>query len=485
MNRLFSRLAPAALALVMIILLGSCSKSGDMDALLKTVPADATLVVSANADELLSQLDYKQEGDHATYCKELSDLLRASGVDAKNIAKVTDGIDLTDKVMAMFMKDNVAYVTFSVKDADNFKKWYAGVSGEEFEDEGNGFFSAMRGEMLLKDKQVWCSSAKINVSEIEKLLDLSGDESFAGKHAPMADKMCDKKNYFCAWLNIDEAVSLVRKNGAAAEAAQFQMALGMAFKDASALSLVATLGSDKVTGQLSVLNAEGEPAEFLIPLGKINTGAMNKVNNDAAMVAAIDLSPELMSKLQALKSQFASALSSSDALVLDMLLNLSGTTACSFNGPLDYIVSVGMKDEKAARGLGEFLSAAPVSVKVSNADKFLILRSSDSVKAGGKAPKDFSGNFLAFYINFESQAFKQLVPMNLAGMGDLTLLLGPDGKGITLRSEWNVKNPVKTTLRLYSEWYSQMTSPARPMSIEEAANEDNVLEPEPDSDIDY
>ena len=106
MNRLFTRLAPVALALVMIIMLGSCSKSGDMEALLKTVPADAALVASFNADEVLDQLDYKQEGDHATYCKELGQIIEAAGMDRKVLNMVTDGIDLTDKVMVAFAKGN-------------------------------------------------------------------------------------------------------------------------------------------------------------------------------------------------------------------------------------------------------------------------------------------------------------------------------------------------------------------------------------------
>ncbi len=488
MNRLFTRLAPVALALVMIIMLGSCSKSGDMEALLKTVPADAALVASFNADEVLDQLDYKQEGDHASYCKELGQIIEAAGMDRKVLNMVTDGIDLTDKVMVAFAKGNTFCVTFSVKDADNFKKWYAGVSDEELEDEGDGFFSGNAGRIMLKDNQVWASSEKIQVSALEEMLSLSGDDSFAGKYSAMAGKMCDKSNYGCAFLNIDESISLIRKSGGASEAAQMQLALGMLFKDADYLSLVATLASDKVTGELTVLNAKGEPAEFLIPMGKINTGAMNKVNSDAAFVAAIDFSPELMSKLQALKTQYAANLSGTDALVADMLLNLSGTTAFSFNGPLDYIVSVGMKNADAATGLGKFLSSSgTMPVKVSAADKFLIIRSAENVKSGGNAPKSFSGNFFGLYMDFENPAIKQLVPMNMSGMGNMTLTLGPDGKGVMLRSEWVVKDPVKTSLKLYSDWYTQMSAPAvvTATQLDAYSRSAEEFELEPDSDIYY
>lgn len=483
MNRLFTRLAPVALALVMIIMLGSCSKSGDMEALLKTVPADATMVASFNADELLARLDYKQEGDHATYCKELSRIIETAGMDRKTVNKITDGIDLTNKVVVAFAKGDKFYFTFSVRDAGDFKKWYAGVSDEELEDEGDGFFSGNGGRIILKDNQVWAASDKIQVSALEEMLSLSGDESFAGRYSAMADKMCDKSNYGCAFLNIDETMSLIRRYGDASEAAQMQLALGMLFKDADYLSLVATLGSDKVTSELTVLNAKGEPAEFLIPMGKINTGAMNKVNSDAALVAAIDFSPELMSKLQALKTQYASALSGTDALVADMLLNLCGTTACSFNGPTDYIVSVGMKDADAATGLGKFLSSSgTLPVKVSAADKFLIIRSAEDVKSGGSAPKAFSGNFFGLYIDFENSAIKQLVPMNMSGMGKMSLVLGPDGKGVKLRSEWIVKDPVKASLRLFSDWYTQMSAPAAVTSsqFDAYAQEAEDFETEPD-----
>ena len=120
-----------------------------------------------------------------------------------------------------------------------------------------------------------------------------------------------------------------------------------------------------------------------------------------------------------------------------------------------------MKDADAATGLGKFLSySGTLPLNVRAADKFLIVRSAENVKSGGSAPKSFSGNFFGLYMDFENSAIKQLVPMNMSGMGNMTLTLGPDGKGVKLRSEWIVKDPVKASLRLFSDWYTQMSAPA-------------------------
>jgi len=503
MKKIFSPLASLSLFFVMLFSLGSCSKSGDMEALLKTVPADAYFVATFNVDEILNQLDYKDDGDHATYCKELQDLLKTAGFAKNDIHKVTDGIDLSNRTLALFAIGEDMYATFSVKDAKNFRKWLEKAADTEMTDEGEGFYSANGGHMIMKDNQVWASSRKLSATDVQKMLDLKDEDRFSEKCPETVAAMCKADNTCCMFLDIDAGLSQLRKLGAIEQVAQIQLALGVAFKDASYVTAVGTLYSDRTEGVLTVLNSKEQPAEFNIPMGKINTSAMNKINNDAFIVAAVDFSPEFIKMMSGLVEKYSSSMSAANRMMLSMLMDLSGTSSLSFDGQQRVLASIGFKDEQSAEAFGRELGTLSMPASMSTAGKFLILRMGDDTKAGGNAPEAFKDQFFGYYVNFDSKNVKDVkdaMPYNMSGLGSCSVVIGPNGKGVQLKSVWRVKDPVKTSLKMFAEVLPQLGNivggrgsynPEPVIEIESSVEEntqpaaavpDPAFEPEPDSD---
>lgn len=480
-------------ALLLMLVLGACSKSGDMNDLLKTVPADSPSVLTFNATEVLNQLDYKVEDGKATYCKELKDFLAQTGASETDIRKVTDGIDLTKKSLVLFVYNDNMFITFSVEKADDFKTWYTSVNKDDkFEQEADGFESANRGSIMIKGNQVWISSGKIDTDTLVKFLDL-GDNSFAEKYPATTSAMCEPNNSVCGFLNIDNTLAIARKAGDTDLVAQIQIARGIAFKDAAYLQLICKLDSDGSQGELNVLNEKEEPAEFLIPMGKISTASMNKVDNNAAVLAAVDFSPEFMKTVSMFAEKYTANAPEEALMVFDLLKKLSGTTAFSFNSEKDWLASVSFADNSAASQAGGLMAQSGIGANFSTAGNFLLARMGNATGAG-EAPKEFKDNFIAMQFNYASPALRALVPMDMSKLNKVIVLVGPNGKGVTIKSIWKMKEPVKVSLSLASQLFSAAVSnyatyPEEYYSddADSVAYDDSIadFEPEPDSDIDF
>lgn len=432
------------MTLLMLVGLGSCSD--DARNLLNTVPADANFVAVVNAEELLDRVDFKNKDGKPSFNPEMTSLLKNIGIDDTALRKFADGIELTDKVFAMFSYQTEVYITFTVNNPEDFRKWMKSACGYEFADEGKGFYRLSTGEMVMKDNQVWSTAGPgMETKTVENFLALEGDKRFSEKYPEASGDMFESGKLLSAFLNIDEALSLTRKMGMLEASSQAQLGLGMLFKDAAYLTLDCDLSDKDAECHLRVFNKEEKPAEFLIPMSKISTSSMNKINNEAMFVGAVGVSPELVKMLISLVDKYAPAMGVDSRMLNDMISSLQGTSAVSVDEN-KVIATVGFTSTEAATKAGQFFGTMNSNTRISTAGNFLVIREGDD-RPAGSAPKGFGDAYAALSINYASPAMSKMADMDMSQLGRLVISLCPDGKGVQLKSEWQVKDPVNTLLR--------------------------------------
>ncbi|MDE6242492.1 MAG: hypothetical protein K2M14_00625 [Muribaculaceae bacterium] len=469
MKKIYCNLALLATMLVMLFGLGACSD--DAESLLETVPADSQVVVTIDGDEWLKSIDYKNRDGKPTFCPEMDKLLKTTGVDHAMVNNVADALELTEKVFVLFVNGQDAFLTFNVKDADKFRAWVEKHGGKSFADEGKGFYRLSSGDFVMKDKQVWASlSGKIETDRVERFLDLGKKNRFSEKFSGIASSMTGSGRLISGFLNINEVFSLLHKIGETQTAAQMQFALGMAFKDAAYLTFDASVSSDKSESSLRVLNKDEEPAEFLIPMSRINTAALNKIDNRAFCVGAIDISPDLTNMLGSLMKTYGSTMGPEERAVADTFLSMQGTSAFSVNNADEVLVSLGFKNpEKAQAAAGIIKGFTSGSMRVGTTGNFVVVGTGKAANAGS-SPKGFGDAYIALYFDYANPSMKDIMPVDCSDMGTVLMTLEPDGKGAKLKSVWNVNKPICTALRLANAYLDMMSAP-RSFSYEDMDEE--------------
>ena len=51
---------------------------------------------------------------------------------------------------------------------------------------------------------------------------------------------------------------------------------------------------------MRMFNSKEEPAQFLLPMAKIDAASLAKLDNESPLIAAIAINPDLVKKIQAL-----------------------------------------------------------------------------------------------------------------------------------------------------------------------------------------
>lgn len=228
------------------------------------MPDDALFVVTVNADEVLSQLDYSQDGDKASFCPEFKTALEKMGVKTSDSKAMGQFLALVEHQMVVFGEDKEVYLSFLIKDEEGFMKWFTENTKEKFTEEDG--FQVADSHLAIKNGQAWVSDSKIDTGDLKDFLD-EGDDCFAKKYEKIASEMCKKENVVYAFANIDELMSFLRKSGESS-VPEMQLVLNTAFKDPAFATGYVTLSDSEVTGTITVLNYQMEPAEFLLPTGK-------------------------------------------------------------------------------------------------------------------------------------------------------------------------------------------------------------------------
>lgn len=449
MKKRISNLLLIFSAIISLGIFSSCDKGGDLAALLDTVPEDVPYVVTIQGKPVLDQLGFKKDGDKYTFDKSVQNIIDLSGADKKMVNRVCELIDATGKNFVIFSESSdveKVWFTFAIDDREEFIdrfKSIAKANGEKVDFDKDGDYMIDESEhFVLSKNQAWFSSEKINLEDVEEFGKLK--ESFASANKELTERMVADTNVLSYSLNISAITSIARNQGGAQEVAALQSAMALLFDDATYIFGTTSLNNQGIESTVDVLNSKYAMAKFLLPLGKIDTAAMAKIDNNASVVAALAIPSELMQKVTGLISTVNGGhLSPEDSMVIGLLNSINGTLAASFNGPQDYIVSIPFKDAESATNLGQLLSSG-ANLNTSLAGNYLIIRSRPEVNGGGSAPAGFKGQALAYTIDFSKVPETIITGADLSSLGKVNVNVGLFENGLRASSKWECNKPLAT-----------------------------------------
>lgn len=475
-------------AIISLGIFSSCDRGGDLAALLDTVPEDVPYVVTIQGKPVLDQLGFKKDGDRYTFDKSVQNVIDLSGADKKMVSRICELIDATGKNFVIFSEptkvENV-WFTFAIDDREEFIdrcKSIAKANGEKMDFDKDGDYMIDNSEhFVLSKNQAWVSSEKINLDDVEEFGKLK--ESFASANKELTERMVADTNVLSYSLNISALASIARNQGGAEEVAALQSALALLFDDATYIFGTTSLNNQGTESTVDVLNSKYAMAKFLLPVGKIDTAAMAKIDNNASVVAALAIPSELMEKITGLISTLNGGhLNPESSMVFGLLNSINGTLAASFNGPQDYIVSIPFKDAESATNLGQLISAAG-NLNTSLAGNYLIIRSRPDVNGGGSAPAGFKGQTLAYAIDFSKVPETIITGADLSPLGKVNVNVGPFENGLRASSKWECDRPLVTLCTVVRKIAADyITGTVRFPFLESSRTyeEDYAWEPEPD-----
>lgn len=439
------------LVFVCAAILSSCSCSRDKKDLLSFVPADTAGVAVIDLTNLWDQLEIKVDGDDLSYCSEIKDLLKLGNIKSKDLDKVAEVLKMfegTAKTIVIFEYEDAVWGTFYVKDGDDFIK--------TLEDEGNADFDKEEGykvweHIAVKGDQVWfcVNPAKtdddIDPEAIEQLADLDKDKRFDKKYEKIAEYMLGEDVCSAYCINMEKILDYVNNSY---DRQMCNMALSMVFDQAKFLVGQSKLNDKGMTGEVRMLNDKQEPAKFLLPMAKIEAAGLSKLNNNAPLIAAVAVNPELVQKIKGVIEKMDGSLSEGDQEVFSVLGALSGTSGFSLATASDGTLVVNFDNATTPSQFGTLLSSDQSKIEFSTAGNQLIARLPGTPAAGqGQAPSELVGQYAGIYIDGSKEGGKIVNGYDLSKLGKMWMTLGPDGDGVKLTSGWDLKNPMRTLLK--------------------------------------
>lgn len=323
----------AVAAILLLPFMNSCQKTpADLSELLGTVPSSASVVAAVDLRGVLEKAGCKVDGASISAPAGLEGAVeRQSGLDAgqKEALKLflggESGIDPSGAVYFVDAYDN--YVTAAVADEAKFTDFVAKQTGHEFEDAGNKVRTA--GNVALAGTQMWVNvgSAAIDAKAVANYSSLQASQSFAA--TPEGEKLLKTENDIAGWGQLK---ALTGAKGGFGGFSYANLLVGMMFDNASGARFTLDFLKGKLELHAMLVNDKGEPSKFLLPAGKIDTGLVEGLGAEAGMVAAADISKELVEKVGKMASSFGGSLFGNMETTLG---SVDGTVALACTDPSD------------------------------------------------------------------------------------------------------------------------------------------------------
>ena len=294
-------------SMLILILVTSCTKSstGDLADLLKTVPSDATTVMTVNVHTVLEKSGCKvDESGKVTLSPALDNLIKTLGspVLKENIRAVIAGdAGVAPTFAVAFTEGDDSFLTFVLDDPDKFISFAESVTGEKAVATGE---IQVCGYMARLANQGWMrigNTALMDAGHIARYSDLTESQSFCS--LDIADKFLKSEKEFLAWANIDALVSL--RGGSFTDRTVARMAISTIFDDAAIMMTEGKLSKERFSMESRILTSKGEDARCNFSTSKIDVKTLEGFGGAADMVLAGNISRQLSRQLRdIMASQF-------------------------------------------------------------------------------------------------------------------------------------------------------------------------------------
>lgn len=300
--------------------MASCSGGNSSDALqlLQTVPSDASFVGVVNLGRIIEADGGKVKDGEARPSEKITRELPTSG-DAALIARalLTADAGVDADCVVVFTEGYRTYLAGALRDPEAFITYWQ-KRGRKFElQEG----AQVAGNVAFVKNNFWiCLTGTPDASRVKSYAEMSENLSWASRDYAVTLAEPDKDMKFAA-----DAPSVVR--GIASDRArELNMLLPLMFKDPAFLAGDVQFEKGKATATCRVLDSKFRPTDFALPLGKIDTEIVKKLNCSAESLFAVSIPGKAVKYME---KNMAGGLM--PKLILAYLKPIDGTVALALN----------------------------------------------------------------------------------------------------------------------------------------------------------
>lgn len=306
----------AAVALMLCGWMASCSNGlkTEKEALLHTVPADASAVICGDADKITEELGADQDKFRA---------IAESAVSGLNLKEpLTAALSRYDGAFVAFSHKGDSYITGTLTDVAAFKKSIDESDKGEWVKTGD---VEIKGNYALVGDRMW-EGANLTADKISGFMSLSEAQSFLS--CEYSSKMAASDEALNFWLSIDNMLSGLSFS----EQSQAKIGLSMLFDSPKFVIGNADFDKDGIEGSAMLVTDAYKPAKCVIDLARIDTNKVASLEGNANMIMALAVSGKFIEQLQQLGSSMGGAL---PAQMWNMISPLNGTMAIAMQGTPD------------------------------------------------------------------------------------------------------------------------------------------------------
>lgn len=290
------------------VVMVSCSKSDDMEALLEKVPSDASFVMTFNLQDLAKKSGLKSAKEGQLPAG-LSSLLK-NNPDADEtiglIIKGESGISLTAALS--FEHNGIDWILFLVDDEQK-----AGLYLEKIK---------MNELAFIESGYLWIPSRTSSVEVVNRYMNLKKEDNILSVKA--AESLADMEKDIEVYCNIDAMIDA--STNSLRESSEMRIVLASLFNDAKYLRAWVEFEKDEIEGEMTILNAEGKEAPTSIGTSKLTSDFLKNISGRYDVLAAMSFSEKSVEKLI---GQYASILSRGG--YGNILEGFTGTLAIGLN----------------------------------------------------------------------------------------------------------------------------------------------------------
>lgn len=418
----------------LILGLASCSMSDDATELLDSVPEKASAVAVINIDKLINDAGMQADGDKVELSRQLRQLTKDLEINPLDLLS-TGAIRHTSA--AIFIHDEITYMTGFVADEEAFVKFFEDIYDEKFATEsGMNVISSNANQLVaIVDGRFWFTTED-GLSNIKKYMNLDIDRSLSS--TPVAEELISEEQDITAMLSMSYLMEQAQTHSNSSDMQQ----LSALFDMADYLTLNCRFEEGKIMADAYMYDKKFERLQYTESSSyftTINKGTLDCMRGEFEMVVAVGIDSKLATYIGTLVSTIA-------GIEIPSINDIDGTIAIAFNpsatfyndsalnnGMLPIMAAIKTKNSQAADALGSFIKQMVGSdMGVSQKGSTLLLRTddfSDSFSVG-ECQSDLDGAYAGVVVS--PSMLRAAFPSNTIPFKGASLTLRPDEESFKL-----------------------------------------------------
>lgn len=408
--------------------LASCSMSDDATELLDSVPEKASAVAVINIDKLINDAGMQADGDKVELSRQLRQLTKDLEINPLDLLS-TGAIRHTSA--AIFIHDEITYMTGFVADEEAFVKFFEDIYDEKFATESGMNVISSNGNQLVAivDGRFWFTTED-GLSNIKKYMNLDIDRSLSS--TPVAEELISEEQDITAMLSMSYLMEQAQTHSSSSDIQQ----LSALFDMADYLTLNCRFEEGKIMADAYMYDKKFERLQYTESSSyftTINKGTLDCMRGEFEMVVAVGINSKLATYIGTLVSTIA-GIEIPSINDIDGTIAIAANPSTTLNNDMPPIMAaIKTKNSQAADALGSFIKQMVGSdMGVSQKGSTLLLRTddfSDSFSVG-ECQSDLDGAYAGIVVS--PSMLRAAFPSNTIPFKGASLTLRPDEESFKL-----------------------------------------------------